>query len=162
MNRQSGRSPNLRRTPKRKSCRNFPTGKENNTLAVARIHPATSKKVESIINEVRLTACKTITNVKLSFGDISEKLKGPLKRTRSFTKRQQYEGLEEIATPVKLYTPFNFVTPSPPKSESKRISPKRCSFKSPTGRFRKDVQQLNRELKELKEIENSLCATKLR
>ncbi|KAF8782715.1 hypothetical protein HNY73_012965 [Argiope bruennichi] len=162
MNKQSSRSPNLRRTPRRKSFRSFSLGKENNTLAVAKRHSTTSKKVENIINEVRVTACKTITNVKSSFGDISEKLKGPLKRTRSFSKRQQYEGLEEIATPVKLYTPFNFVTPSPPTPDRRRISPRRCSFKSPTGRFRKDVQQLNRELKELKEIENSLCATKLR
>ncbi|GFQ73094.1 uncharacterized protein TNCT_465211 [Trichonephila clavata] len=147
---------NTRSTPKRNV-----SGKENNLSAVARIHPITTRRVGNIIDEVRVTACKTITNVKSSFNDMSQKLKQPLKRTQSFRKRQQYEGLKENITPVKLYTPFNFVTPSPPKSNCKRVSPRRCSFKSPTGRLRRDVQQLNRELKELKEIEQTLCATRL-
>ncbi|GIX94123.1 uncharacterized protein CDAR_484951 [Caerostris darwini] len=151
---------NLRSTPKRNVY-----AKENNSLAVAKIQPTSSKRVERIINGVRVTACNTITNVKSSWGGFSEKLKVPLKRTRSFAMRQQYQGLPENScstTPVKLYTPFNFVTPSPPKSNQKRISPRRCSFKSPTGRFRKDVQQLNRGLKERKEIEKTLCSTRLR
>ncbi|GFU22475.1 uncharacterized protein NPIL_569881 [Nephila pilipes] len=110
----------IRSTPKR-NC----SGKENNHNAITRIHPNTARRVGNIINEVRVTACKTITNVKSSFSDMSQKLKQPMKRTQSFRKRQQYEGLQENVTPVKLYTPFNFVTPSPPKSNQKRVSPRR-------------------------------------
>lgn len=46
-------------------------------------------------------------------------------KTRKFSKNQNYEELDEKVTPVKLYTPFSFVTPSPVKSSRKKVSPKR-------------------------------------
>ncbi|KAG8201563.1 hypothetical protein JTE90_011236 [Oedothorax gibbosus] len=136
------------------------SSEKENVLTVAKIQP--SRRVEQLLNDVRISACKTITNVKSSFEDMSQKLRGPMKKTRSFSKRQQYKGLCETVTPVKLYTPFTFVTPSPPQSNRKRVSPRRCSFKSPTNQFKKDVQDLNQQLQELEKVEKALCTRKMR
>lgn len=45
--------------------------KENNNLTVAKIQP-TTRRVEQLLNDVRISACKTITNVKSSFEDMSQ------------------------------------------------------------------------------------------
>ncbi|KFM79550.1 hypothetical protein X975_11758, partial [Stegodyphus mimosarum] len=77
------------------------------------------------------------------------------------TKKQQYEELSEQVTPVKLYSPFTFVTPSP-KSSRKTRSPKRFPIASPRGKFQKDFKELSLKVKERQNLEKSLSAKKLR
>ncbi|XP_035230405.1 uncharacterized protein LOC118202355 [Stegodyphus dumicola] len=113
---------NIDSVPKRRATERSFGGKENNSMSNSR-NPS-STKVEQIFNEVRISACKTISNVKCSFDDLSQKLRRNTKRARNMTKMQQYEELNEQVTPVKLYSPFTFVTPSP-KSSRKTRSPKR-------------------------------------
>ncbi|XP_054720005.1 uncharacterized protein LOC129229670 [Uloborus diversus] len=143
--------------PRRKSfqAKNCTNDKENKTMALTRI--ASTGRVEQLFSEVRITACRTITNVKESFDGISQRIlrSGPTKHP--FGKVQQYNELNEKVTPVKLYSPFSFVTPSPVKSSRKKPTPKRISFQSPTGKLRKDVKQLSLEVKERERVEKALC-----
>ncbi|XP_042896816.1 uncharacterized protein [Parasteatoda tepidariorum] len=144
-----------------KSTANTPIyDQENKSLTVTKL--SNTKRVERLLNDVRITACRTITNVKSSIGDLSMKLRPVMKTRSSFCKRQNYQGLNENITPVKLYTPFSFVTPSPKRTPRKRVSPKRISFKSPTGKLKKDVQALNKSVKEREKMERTLSARKLR
>lgn len=49
--------------------RSSSSDKENNGLAIAKV--SSGKAVEELINGMRISACKTITNVKSSFGGLS-------------------------------------------------------------------------------------------
>lgn len=61
-------------TPKRNSSVKSPSAsnKENSNLTIAKISSVKSnRRVGDLINDMRVSACKTITNVKSSFGDLS-------------------------------------------------------------------------------------------
>lgn len=57
-------------TPKRKTPtkRKSISGKENNEVIVSKI---SGKRVEQLVNDMRISACKTISNFKCSLGDLS-------------------------------------------------------------------------------------------
>jgi len=158
MNSKANVSSNFKQNVSEK--RSSSSDKENNGLAIAKI--SSGKTVEELINGMRISACKTITNVKSSFGGLSNRLRKSTIKSRKFTRAQQYEELGEQVTPVKLYSPFTFVTPSPVKNSRKKLSPKRFTFASPTGKFQKDVQQLSQEVKELEKLEKSLRLRRVR
>ncbi|XP_023239114.1 uncharacterized protein LOC111637771 [Centruroides sculpturatus] len=87
---------------------------------------------------LRMSAVKMNANQK--FGSLKLKMNKLTKWIQRTAKGNGYEGksyspLRNAKSPVKLYSPFYIVTPSPRTQESKRRQnlhrPRRCEFSSP-------------------------------
>lgn len=115
---------------------------------------------EKVLRDVKVSANKTFLNVKGTFDNISQRIRRSARRDNSSL--QQYSEFEDKErTPIKMYSPFGIVTPSPQKEEHKSpvrnlLTPRRFIFASPTGKIKQDIADLSSGLEELNTVAKSI------
>lgn len=149
---------------KNKSCEESTANNKENVNPQGKKEDSSESYAEKVLRDVKVSASKTFLNVKCTFDNISQRIRRSNRRDDSCL--QQYSEFEnKDRTPVKLYSPFGIVTPSPQKDERTSpvrnlLTPRRFIFASPTGKIKQDIADLSSGLEELNTVAESLQSRK--